>query len=239
MPQFFQFFLNKMMWLKIQGSSFAATHNLYASWLYFTGNRSQPDMYFPEAADYPQLILSSGQDAAEEDLPALSMRHVLLSAEPNFLYRAGLSATSSGGLFNFLGTSSIVQSAVRFGSSQLLSPQDNGQIILIMTDSQESDLSGLKYSIRLSQPVLAQNPLLVKKEMQSVDFLNVPPFSTLRIFNLNGVLVQTIISDNMQFGKVSWNLKDRLGHWAASGIYLYQLRNKDSSFLGKFSVVRQ
>ena len=76
-----------------------------------------------------------------------------------------------------------------------------------------------------------------------VCFANLPQAqNTIKIFSLNGDLVQTIFHDGTAgFGEASWNLVSRNGQEVVSGIYLYAVESDDDAFddfIGKFVVIR-
>ncbi len=226
-------------WLKTQKTSFAVSHNQYACWLYFTGSRSQSGRFFPEAADYPRLAVSSGDATLERPLSALSMRHVSIEVEQKMVYRGRVNAASGSGMFNQLANNDMTQPGITMGGMQTFNQHSDWPLILVLTNSTDEDATGLTYTKEVSPPTLSMNPVLIKKELQCIEFLNVPAFSTIRIFTINGLLIRSIVSDQFTFGSVPWDMKDKLGHEVASGIYLFHLQNKDQSVVGKFSVVRQ
>ncbi len=226
-------------WLNTQKSSFAVSHNQYACWLYFTGSRSQSDRFFPEAADYPRLSVLAGDAALDAPLAGLSMRHISIDVDQKMVYRGRVNGSSGKGMFNQLANNDMPQPGVAMGKTQTFNQQSELPLILVLTNSANEDVTGLTYTKELSPPTLSMNPVLIKKELRQIEFLNVPPFSTIRIFTINGLLVRSIVSDNFTFGSVPWDMKDKLGSQVASGIYLFHLQNKDLSVVGKFSVVRQ
>jgi hypothetical protein len=76
-----------------------------------------------------------------------------------------------------------------------------------------------------------------------VKFANLPQAdNTIRIFSLNGDLIQTIEHDGTGgFGEAEWNLVSRNGQEVVSGIYLYSVISAGESFddfIGKFVVIR-
>ena len=68
-------------------------------------------------------------------------------------------------------------------------------------------------------PYLGFNPLETNKFARFVTFNHLPPSATLRVFNLSGVLVRTIIkNDPSQF--VNWDLNNEAGFPVAAGMYI-------------------
>ncbi len=76
-----------------------------------------------------------------------------------------------------------------------------------------------------------------------VCFANLPlARNTIKIFSLNGDLIQTISHDGTGgYGEACWNLISRNGQEIVSGIYLYVVKSDDGAFddfIGKFVVIR-
>lgn len=76
-----------------------------------------------------------------------------------------------------------------------------------------------------------------------INFANLPRArNTIKIFSLNGDLIQTIDHDGRSdYGEASWNLISRNGQEVVSGIYLYVVQSDDGAFddfIGKFVVIR-
>ena len=74
------------------------------------------------------------------------------------------------------------------------------------------------------------------KELQ---FVNLPPEATIRIYSLSGVLVDMVThSDASGGGRATWDLRNRSDQFVASGVYLYHVSTPDGrSRVGKFTVV--
>ena len=64
--------------------------------------------------------------------------------------------------------------------------------------------------------------------------------ATLAIYNLNGQLIRTLISDEITPGpqRVLWDGTDSHGHRVATGIYLYRLETADFVAHRKMVLVR-
>ena len=65
--------------------------------------------------------------------------------------------------------------------------------------------------------------------------------STVKIFNINGLLIRELTQDNGQIlgSRASWNGKDDQNNQVPSGIYLYLVYNTEGlTGTGKIAVVR-
>jgi hypothetical protein len=100
------------------------------------------------------------------------------------------------------------------------------------------------------------NPYVVHNEWQQsslirrIRFINLPDNCTIRIFNLNGELVRTILHTatiipasgqtvyNNAGGDEWWDLLSANRQLIASGIYIYHVDSKVGEQIGKFAVVR-
>jgi subtilisin family serine protease len=80
-------------------------------------------------------------------------------------------------------------------------------------------------------------PQPVKPQNNEVVFANIPEFSEIYIYNLNGRLVKQLTSES-SYGGIIWDLKDNNGSMVSSGIYFYNLRWNDKSKQGKIAVIR-
>jgi len=74
------------------------------------------------------------------------------------------------------------------------------------------------------------------KELQ---FVNLPPQATVRIYSMSGVLVDVINHDDPTGGGIeAWNLRNRSQQFVASGVYFFHVSTPDGrEHVGKFTVV--
>jgi len=73
-----------------------------------------------------------------------------------------------------------------------------------------------------------------------VDFVNLPPQCTIKIFTTGGKLVKTIEhSSNVDFSRRSWDLTTEDGPEVAFGIYFFVVESKELGISrGKFAVIK-
>jgi hypothetical protein len=74
------------------------------------------------------------------------------------------------------------------------------------------------------------------KELQ---FVNLPPRATIRIYSLAGVLVDIVNHDAPEGGgRATWNLRNRSNQFVGSGVYFYHVTTPEGDeHVGKFTVV--
>jgi hypothetical protein len=97
------------------------------------------------------------------------------------------------------------------------------------------------------------NPYLVYNEWQlnfaerRLKFINLPAECTIRVFNLNGELVRTIIHHattedglvvNDAGGDEWWNMLSNMGQLVASGVYVFHVQSDVGEQVGKFVIIR-
>jgi hypothetical protein len=74
---------------------------------------------------------------------------------------------------------------------------------------------------------------------KEIQFINMPPQATIRIYSLSGVLVDIVTHDDAAgLGRAVWDVRNRSGQFVASGVYLYHLSTPEGeSKIGKFTVI--
>ena len=96
------------------------------------------------------------------------------------------------------------------------------------------------------------NPYIISNEWQTrfvqrrVKFINLPNRCTIRIFNLNGELVKTLLHQETSQGGVSnnlggdewWDVLSENRQLVASGVYIFHIESDVGEQVGKFVVVR-
>jgi len=91
------------------------------------------------------------------------------------------------------------------------------------------------------------DPLRWTEDQRKIQFVNLPPKCTIRIFTLAGNLVAVLEHDNPDSGTEDWNLQS--AHYPKSsledprrtiapGIYLFSVESVQGTFVGKFVVIK-
>ncbi|MFQ5650051.1 MAG: hypothetical protein ACE5IY_08920 [bacterium] len=74
---------------------------------------------------------------------------------------------------------------------------------------------------------------------REIHFVNVPAKCTIRVYTVDGDLVQTILHDNPNDSRARWNLISRNSRPIASGIYLFSVEAPDGDRqIGRFVVIK-
>ena len=112
------------------------------------------------------------------------------------------------------------------------------------------DLSTGEYAEFITPPDIAQptnlerlvaypNPVRPNEMHKgAVTFANLPTNSQIHIYNLSGILIQTLSIEPEDLGKKQWYLQNNRGFAVASGLYLYLVQHKDQQKIGKIAVVK-
>ena len=102
-------------------------------------------------------------------------------------------------------------------------------------------LSG--YRENLSSLYVYPNPAVIGSGIDKITFANLTRKSEIKIYNLNGKFINSVIENNGD-GGVDWNLRNSAGEIVNSGVYIFKVSALDDSGneietkLGKFAVVK-
>jgi hypothetical protein len=95
-------------------------------------------------------------------------------------------------------------------------------------------------------PYVATNQLEPRNPVSNVErgdrrlyFANLPKQCTIRIYTINGELVETLEHDStLDDGKEFWDLKTKDNMNIAYGLYLFHVESPEGEFIGKFAVIK-
>jgi len=88
------------------------------------------------------------------------------------------------------------------------------------------------------EPSYYTDPLQIEHN-RALDFCNLPAKCTIRIYTLDGDLVQTLEKDDPNTSRLRWDMLTRSIQSITSGIYVYSVvDDKDTKFVGKFVVIK-
>jgi hypothetical protein len=102
-----------------------------------------------------------------------------------------------------------------------------------------TDATDLKRVHTVPDPYYAVSQFDLGPTTKELQFVNLPPAATIRIYSLAGVLVDVINhNDEAGRGMAPWNLRNRSNQFVASGVYLFHVSTPDGrSEIGKFTVI--
>jgi len=88
-------------------------------------------------------------------------------------------------------------------------------------------------------PYLATSQYDRSPTNKTINFVNLPPEATIRIYTLTGVLVSIIDHDDATGGgRARWDVRNRNNQFVASGVYFFHVVTPDKDeYVGKFTVV--
>jgi hypothetical protein len=228
-----------------KSSSWLESLSTYGVWLYYTGNRAQAGHYFQDAALYDQLLIQEedkytynlldklGKQVGYQanrfleitNIPSPQLQLAVLGEDA---YRQGyhlLQRELPSELYS-------VNQQISF----VLTLSDT--FVLLLTNAQDSPANfSVVQNIFNRQITVYPNPLIVKKQTEKINFINIPVDATVYIYTVNGSMV-TQIAPPPNGSILSWNLRNTLGHAVSSGVYLYRIEGEKISETGKFVIVR-
>jgi hypothetical protein len=102
--------------------------------------------------------------------------------------------------------------------------------------AQDADL---KQVHTVPDPYYAVSQFDLGPSTKQLQFVNLPPVATIRIYSLSGVLVDIVVHNDPAGGGVAqWDLRNRSNQFVASGVYFYHLTTPEGrEHVGRFTVV--
>jgi hypothetical protein len=231
--------------LNTAGSSWLESLSSYGVWLYYTGNRSQADRYFPKSALYDQIAVKEEDeheytllDQLKKEVGRDANRFVQVTNSIHPLLQLGVlgeDAKSQG--FHLL-QRSFASSLYSVNTKIDITITEPDTVLLLLTNAGRS-LSTFSVMEQASSKRIEvfPNPYLVKKHHQQINFLNIPDDATIYIYTVTGTLVAKLSSVDRS-SIVSWDVRNRRGEQVSTGVYLYQVEGGDTSETGKLVIVR-
>ncbi len=150
-----------------------------------------------------------------------------------------------------------------FDSLKPVIPPEPGDVYLLRTERNPTRFDTLRFTIdggdwqdsaareEMRDIYVVPDPYVVGNTMESiyelagysqrrVDFVNLPPQCSIKIFTASGRLVTELEHDsNLDFGRESWDLTSEDGPEVAFGIYFFVVETKElGTFRGKFAVIK-
>jgi len=106
---------------------------------------------------------------------------------------------------------------------------------------------GASPATNLNNVMVVPNPYFVNsgfketEHLRQIRFTNLTDNCIVKIFSLNGELIDIIEHNNSSSGNVFWDLRTMNNQEIAPGLYIFHVKNRDKNqepFIGKFAVVR-
>jgi hypothetical protein len=89
-------------------------------------------------------------------------------------------------------------------------------------------------------PYRVINPQETDLTSRMIKFTHLPEICTIKIFNVSGELIKTLLHDNNSQieSEERWNLRSEEDREVAPGLYFYHLDSKLGSKIGKFVIIK-
>ncbi|MBW8773140.1 MAG: T9SS type A sorting domain-containing protein, partial [Gemmatimonadetes bacterium] len=87
-------------------------------------------------------------------------------------------------------------------------------------------------------PYYATNAFETDPAHKVIKFVNLPSAAVIRIYTTSGILVRVIEHRSVQNGgEEEWDVRNRDGRLAASGVYFYHIEAGDRRRVGRMTIV--
>lgn len=232
--------------LQSHGSSFGKSYNRYASWLYFTGSRSMPDLYFPEGQLYPEFEPARSIEESGLSLSPWGMIHLLLTREgssrfhpPLGFVKGTIKSAGGQGMINHIQPGNTMPEPAPASEGQAFVAGPIRPVVVVLTNHSQERMEEISYSLSPAEISPAPNPVTVHSAQDQVVFYNLPPGTKLTILTLAGQRVKTLGKSLQSGDRMAWDLRDYNNNRVASGIYLFLARSENFRSRGKFAVIRR
>ncbi len=156
----------------------------------------------------------------------------------NFEYYYSISAYSKpDSVTNFPSQeSSIISNAVKVIPGTA-APNNVGKVAVV-PNPYRGDIAYHEYNPKWEKPDGSRQFWM--EQDRRIQFINLPPVCTIKIYTLAGDLVQTLYHNSRDIGFEDWNLTSSVGQAIASGIYLFTVESNDTGDVqvGKFVIIK-
>ena len=233
--------------MQTQNTSFPEELHQYSIWLYHTGDRADPENYFPDGHLYPHLSIKSEDSypyqadlSKQMSLNPFATRVLQVDNIPDGRYQAGAKNTTCPGSLTHLNAENILNT-VSFNQNGIVDIKEQNQISILITNA-STDSSELSYQFGAGLDLPAENVLaypnpVIVREQAEISFKNIPEEGTIQIFNSNGEKIIQLEAPAANT-TVVWNLKDSFDQSVSSGTFLYLFKGANTEQSGKFAVIR-
>jgi hypothetical protein len=231
--------------LKGKGQSFPISQNIFAGWMYFTGARALPNMYFEEAAHYPMLDVPLKEREFSASVQPRGVKIFQINNRASSMAHVKTQIEAGSGKFNHIvGNTFVADIPIEIGYNQqfTFSKEDSFAVLTLNNNSDKNLMITYQLesyegewpadSSRFNKPFAASAPFV-----NDVTFVRVPPLATIYIYDVLGRKVKTIKSGET-YQRIKWNLQNSQRKKVASGQYFFKVVSKRGVSSGKILIVR-
>ncbi len=221
-------------------SSFSTEFRDYASWFFFTGQRTVNGYYFEDALNYPLLPETNSFSFDTElslsgALPARQMTHYFLSAKTDsvVLAKIGLTSEQSAILGSVLTGEDRAGLGFSPGEQKSFFINPQAEIYVALANAGETDAEEWRIDILTAERSLTANPLVIRAGNGQLRFYGLTAGAQIDLYSLNGVHLGTA---NSTTGSTETVMDV---HDFATGVYLYAIRGSGGQSIGKVAIIRK
>ncbi|MBN2366497.1 MAG: hypothetical protein EH225_11190 [Calditrichaeota bacterium] len=237
------------------GTDIESEFQRLALWLNFTGRRTIPGRYFPDAKWFPSVnrkMAESFQDFETvllvDSLPRLSFQWYYAAVNTGVPQHLLLSARNSAPARNLSSTfvNPVDNSFLRYSAAipfELPFLTENSVVSLGVVNTFDEGSSFFSFDLR-SRPLINQEnenvvvfpqPLKITVSDPYLKFKNLPRDAEIHIYSGNGFLLKSLRSESSQ---IAWDLRNSQGDLLGSGVYLFRVVSKVKETSGKFIIIQ-
>jgi len=228
-----------------------------STWLYFTGNRSVSETYFPDSELFPSVDFVTGSPVKPVEtillsasLPRLSFQWYLSFSEstvtPQLLLKAGPNSQADQLFVTYLDPISKdfyqIPAALSFRLPFTIGIAGLPYAVVNVRDqadySDDFQIVSRPATSTVSDAILVYpQPLKLSLNQPFIIFANLPPQAELSIFSSNGKFLKSLkVAENNDY--LNWDLKTQYGEVIGSGVYIYLVESAQEKQQGKFLIVK-
>ncbi|MEJ2056055.1 MAG: hypothetical protein P8X42_19245 [Calditrichaceae bacterium] len=218
-----------------RNSSFAQSQNQYAGWLYFTGRRALPNVYFSEGNLYPEVIPDQGLESFDKGIIGRGMR--LIALDTTIIgYVNTIVESPDFGKFSHIINEQTLTKPADFNSRALIRFNKDDNMIVVLSNPDENKVTDIRYKIYDAQVVTGENPVTIESRSDNLIFSNVPQNAVIRIFNILGQKIKTLHS--REGDQVQWNYRGQSGNRIATGMYIFYVKAGGYEYAAKLTILK-
>jgi Family of unknown function (DUF6055) len=241
--------------LNKKGSSFSQSLNDYGKWMYFTGERAIPDLFFDDAADFPMVTIPNSAKFSGESIvkleTAIAPQSFYYIAVDSILNNSGVASvevkTNNPNIrLNYFNSAQNAVQSVGSGLNQPIIleqvPQDFTFLISNSRDTTVSATFIFKSDSTFQLPTgpevaFGPNPAKISDGVSY--FYKIPAESKIVIMDLNLHPVRTFYNKNAEdILQLKWDLRDDHGKPLSSGVYYFVVVSLQKEQVGKIAIIR-
>jgi hypothetical protein len=159
-----------------------------------------------------------------------------------YFFQGAVPTSGTWTLRSYAGTVAKAGATYTFTPDEIRMPAIPGLTIALAVNAAQSAVAraDLTQVHTVPDPYYVRSAFDVGPSNKTLRFVNLPEEATVRIYSLNGTLVQVLEHDDpLGGGELAWDLRNRNNQFVASGVYFFVVESPTGGkHTGKFTVVQ-